>query len=140
MELRISAEIGRVKIVGRWIRLDRLDHPPQRGSTNFLADTSRLLSTIKSGDDIRASSARLPLSSQPLRPGLRMRISRLIRQEIRRLQERGSDPSEHVALRRLTPLLGAVEASRPPAEISRRQATMQETPPPRVRGPLKSRA
>ena len=47
-----------------------------------------------------------------------MQISRLIRQEIRRLRKGGLTHQERVALRRLTPLLKALEASRPPAEIS----------------------
>jgi hypothetical protein len=47
-----------------------------------------------------------------------MQISRLIRQEIRRLRKGGLTQQEHAALRRLTRLLKALEASRPPAEIS----------------------
>ena len=78
----------------------------------------RLLERIESGVDVRASSARLRALLATASPRLRTQISRLIRQEIRRLRRGGLTHQERAALRRLTPLLKALEASRPPAEIS----------------------
>lgn len=78
----------------------------------------RLLERIESGVDVRASSARLRALLATASPRLRTQISRLIRQEIRRLRKGGLTHQERAALRRLTPLLKALEASRPPAEIS----------------------
>ena len=78
----------------------------------------RLLERIESGVDVRASRARLRALLATASPRLRTQISRLIRQEIRRLRRGGLTHQERAALRRLTPLLKALEASRPPAEIS----------------------
>ena len=78
----------------------------------------RLLERIESGVDVRASSARLRALLATASPSLRKQISRLIRQEIRRLRKGGLTHQERAALRRLTPLLRALEASRPPAAIS----------------------
>jgi hypothetical protein len=78
----------------------------------------RLLERIESGVDVRASSARLRALLATASPSLRTQISRLIRQEIRRLRKGGLTHQERAALRRLTPLLKALEASRPPAGIS----------------------
>ena len=78
----------------------------------------RLLERIEAGVDVRASSARLRALLATASPRLRTQISRLIRQEIRRLRRGGLTHQERAALRRLTPLLKALEASRPPAEIS----------------------
>ena len=78
----------------------------------------RLLERIESGVDVRASIARLRALLATASPRLRTQISRLIRQEIRRLRKGGLTHQERAALRRLTPLLKALEASRPPAEIS----------------------
>ena len=78
----------------------------------------RLLERIESGVDVRASKARLRALLATASPRLRTQISRLIRQEIRRLKKGGLTHQERAALRRLTPLLKALEASRPPAEIS----------------------
>jgi hypothetical protein len=78
----------------------------------------RLLERIESGVDVRASRARLRALLATASPRLRTQISRLIRQEIRRLRKGGLTHQERAALRRLTPLLKALEASRPPAEIS----------------------
>ena len=78
----------------------------------------RLLERIESGVDVRASSARLRALLATASPRLRTQISRLIRQEIRRLRKGGLTHQERAALRRLTPLLKALEASRPPAAIS----------------------
>jgi hypothetical protein len=78
----------------------------------------RLLERIESGVDVRASSARLRALLATASPSLRTQILRLIRQEIRRLRRGGLTHRERAAVRRLTPLLKALEASRPPAEIS----------------------
>ena len=78
----------------------------------------RLLERIESGVDVRASSARLRALLATASPRLRTQILRLIRQEIRRLRKGGLTHQERAALRRLTPLLKAFEASRPPAQIS----------------------
>jgi hypothetical protein len=78
----------------------------------------RLLERIESGVDVRASSARLRALLATASPRLRTQISRLIREEIRRLRKGGLTHQERAALRRLTPLLKALEASRPPAEIA----------------------
>ena len=78
----------------------------------------RLLERIESGVDVRASSARLRALLATASPSLRTQISRLIRQEIRRLRKGGLTHQERAALRRLTPLLKALEASRPPVGIS----------------------
>ena len=78
----------------------------------------RLLERIESGVDVRASSARLRALLATASPRLRTQISRLIRQEIRRLRKGGLTHQERAALRRLMPLLKALEASRPPAAIS----------------------
>jgi hypothetical protein len=78
----------------------------------------RLLERIESGVDVRASSARLRALLETASLKLRTQISRLIRQEIRRLRKGGLTHQERAALGRLTPLLKALEASRPPAEIS----------------------
>lgn len=78
----------------------------------------RLLERIESGVDVRASSARLRALLATASPRLRTQISRLIRQEIRRLRKGGLTHQERAALGRLTWLLKALEASRPPAEIS----------------------
>src|SRR6185312_15673933 len=78
----------------------------------------RLLERIESGVDVRASSARLRALLATASPRLRTQILRLIRQEIRRLRKGGLTHQERAALRRLTPLLKAFEASRLPAQIS----------------------
>ena len=78
----------------------------------------RLLERIESGVDVRASSARLRALLATASPSLRTQILRLIRQEIRRLRRGGLTHRERAAVRRLTPLLKALVASRPPAEIS----------------------
>jgi hypothetical protein len=78
----------------------------------------RLLERIESGVDVRASKARLRALLATASPRLRTQISRLIRQEIRRLRKGGLTHQERAALRRLTPLLKALEAFRPPAETS----------------------
>jgi len=78
----------------------------------------RLLERIESGVDVRASSARLRALLATASPSLRTQILRLIRQEIRRLRRGGLTHRERAAVRRLTPLLKALEASRPPAEIA----------------------
>jgi hypothetical protein len=78
----------------------------------------RLLERIESGVDVRASSARLRALLATASPSLRKQISRLIRQEIRRLRKGGLTHQERAALRRLTALLRALEASRPPAASS----------------------
>jgi hypothetical protein len=78
----------------------------------------RLLERIESGVDVRASKARLRALLATASPRLRTQISRLIRQEIRRLRQGGLTHQERAALRRLTPLLKALEAFRPPAETS----------------------
>ena len=78
----------------------------------------RLLERIESGVDVRASRARLRALLATASPRLRTQILRLIRQEIRRLRKGGLTHQERAALRRLTPLLKAFEASRPPAQIS----------------------
>jgi hypothetical protein len=83
----------------------------------------RLLERIESGVDVRASKARLRALLATASPRLRTQISRLIRQEIRRLRKGGLTHRERAALRRLTPLLKALEASRPPARISRSSST-----------------
>lgn len=77
----------------------------------------RLLERIESGVDVRASNARLRALFATASPRLRTQISRLIRQEIRRLRKGGLTHEERAALGRLTPLLKALEASRP-ARIS----------------------
>jgi hypothetical protein len=78
----------------------------------------RLLERIESGVHVRASKARLRALLATASPRLRTQISRLIRQEIRRLRKGGLTHRERAALRRLTPLLKALEASRLPADIS----------------------
>jgi hypothetical protein len=78
----------------------------------------RLLERIESGVDVRASNARLRALLATASPRLRTQISRLIRQEIRRLRKGGLTHQERAALSRLTPLLKALEAFRPPAETS----------------------
>ena len=56
-------------------------------------------------------------------PELRATILRLIRAEIRRLEKGGLTPKERAAVRRLTPLLKAFQASRLPDRISLRDGT-----------------
>src|SRR4029079_18826628 len=94
-----------------------------RGSARTRSDRhprqyERLLERIESGVDVRASRARLRALLATASPRLRTQISRLIRREIRRLRNGGLTDQERAALRRLTPLLQALEASRPPPESS----------------------
>jgi hypothetical protein len=78
----------------------------------------RLLERIESGVDVRASIGRLHALLARASPRLRTQILRLIHHEIRRLRRGGLTHQERAAARRLTPLLKALEASRPPAQIS----------------------
>ena len=77
----------------------------------------RLLERIESGVDVRSSTAKLRALLATASPTLRTQILRLIRQEIRRLRRGGLSHRERAAVRRLTPLLKAHDASRPPAQI-----------------------
>ena len=66
---------------------------------------------------MRASIAKLRALLATASPRLRTQILRLIRQEIRRLRRGGLSHRERAAVRRLKPVINALEASRPPAQI-----------------------
>jgi hypothetical protein len=106
---RSSSSSGDGSTSNRGSPRTRFDRLPRR--------YERLLERIESGVDVRASTARLRALLASASPRLRTQISRLIRQEIRRLRKGGLTHEERAALRRLTPLLKALEASRP-ARIS----------------------
>jgi len=69
---------------------------------------------------VQASIAQLRALLANASPELRATILRLIRAEIRRLEKGGLTPKERAAVRRLTPLLKAFQASRLPDRISLR--------------------
>jgi cobalamin biosynthesis Mg chelatase CobN len=93
----------------------RFDRLPARYET--------LLERIESGFRVQASIAQLRALLANASPELRATILRLIRAEIRRLEKGGLTPKERAAVRRLTPLLKAFQASRPPDRISLRDGT-----------------
>ena len=107
---RSSSSSGDGSASNRGSPRTRFDRLPRR--------YERLLERIESGVDVRASSTRLRALLATASPRLRTQISRLIRQEIRRLRKGGLTHHERAALRRLTGLLKALEASPLPAEIS----------------------
>jgi cobalamin biosynthesis Mg chelatase CobN len=90
----------------------RFDRLPARYET--------LLERIESGFRVQASIAQLRALLANASPELRATILRLIRAEIRRLEKGGLTPKERAAVRRLTPLLKAFQASRLPDRISLR--------------------
>jgi cobalamin biosynthesis Mg chelatase CobN len=90
----------------------RFDRLPARYET--------LLERIASGFRVQASIAQLRALLANASPELRATILRLIRAEIRRLEKGGLTPKERAAVRRLTPLLKAFQASRLPDRISLR--------------------
>lgn len=93
----------------------RFDRLPARYET--------LLERIASGFRVQASIAQLRALLANASPELRATILRLIRAEIRRLEKGGLTPKERAAVRRLTPLLKAFQASRLPDRISLRDGT-----------------
>ena len=93
----------------------RFDRLPARYET--------LLERIESGFRVQASIARLRALLANASPELRATTLRLIRAEIRRLEKGGLTPKERAAVRRLTPLLKAFQASRLPDRISLRDGT-----------------
>jgi hypothetical protein len=93
----------------------RFDRLPARYET--------LLERIESGFRVQASIAQLRALLANASPELRATILRLIRAEIRRLEKGGLTPKERAAVRRLTPLLKAFQASRLPDRISLRDGT-----------------
>lgn len=93
----------------------RFDRLPARYET--------LLERIESGFRVPASIAQLRALLANASPELRATILRLIRAEIRRLEKGGLTPKERAAVRRLTPLLKAFQASRLPDRISLRDGT-----------------
>lgn len=93
----------------------RFDRLPARYET--------LLERIASGFRVQASIAQLRALLANASPELRATILRLIRGEIRRLEKGGLTPKERAAVRRLTPLLKAFQASRLPDRISLRDGT-----------------
>ena len=72
---------------------------------------------------MQASIAQLRALLANASPELRATTLRLIRAEIRRLEKGGLTPKERAAVRRLTPLLKAFQASRLPDRISLRDGT-----------------
>jgi hypothetical protein len=82
-----------------------------------------LLERIESGFRVQASIAQLRALLANASPELRATTLRLIRAEIRRLEKGGLTPKERAAVRRLTPLLKAFQASRLPDRISLRDGT-----------------
>ena len=93
----------------------RFDRLPARYET--------LLERIESGFRVQASIAQLRALLANASPELRATTLRLIRAEIRRLEKGGLTPKERAAVRRLTPLLKAFQASRLPDRISLRDGT-----------------
>lgn len=93
----------------------RFDRLPARYET--------LLERIASGFRVQASIAQLRALLANASPELRATILRLIRAEIRTLEKGGLTPKERAAVRRLTPLLKAFQASRLPDRISLRDGT-----------------
>lgn len=93
----------------------RFDRLPARYET--------LLERIESGFRVQASIAQLRALLANASPELRATILRLIRAEIRTLEKGGLTPKERAAVRRLTPLLKAFQASRLPDRISLRDGT-----------------
>lgn len=93
----------------------RFDRLPARYETLF--------ERIESGFRVQASIAQLRALLANASPELRATILRLIRAEIRRLEKGGLTPKERAAVRRLTPLLKAFQASRLPDRISLRDGT-----------------
>ncbi len=88
----------------------RFDRLPARYETLF--------ERIESGFRVQASIAQLRALLANASPELRATILRLIRAEIRKLEKGGLTPKERAAVRRLTPLLKAFQASRLPDRIS----------------------
>jgi hypothetical protein len=97
----------------------RFDRLPARYET--------LLERIASGFRVQASIAQLRALLANASPELRATILRLIRAEIRRLEKGGLTPKERAAVRRLTPLLKAVQAARLPDRISMRDGAASLT-------------
>ena len=93
----------------------RFDRLPARYET--------LLERIESGFRVQASIAQLRALLANASPELRATTLRLIRAEIRRLEKGGLTPKERAAVRRLTPLLKAFQASRLPDRNSLRDGT-----------------
>jgi len=97
----------------------RFDRLPARYET--------LLERIESGFRVQASIAQLRALLANASPELRATTLRLIRAEIRRLEKGGLTPKERAAVRRLTPLLKAVQAARLPDRISMRDGAASLT-------------